>query len=261
MKIFALLLSSALFTFAGTEVKYPMGDITSHGYLALPEGVSAEAPVPGVIVVPEWWGNNDYAKSRADMLADLGYAALAIDMYGEGKTTTEPQQAGAWAQEATADLETMTTRFMAGMELLQQQEEVRSDKVAAIGYCFGGRVVTQMGLLNTSELAGIGSFHGSLNDLQFPKGSDDIDTQLLVCHGAQDDFISADDLSTFMTETVAHNADLTFISYPDAVHAFTNPAATKIGEELDLGIAYNKDADEKSWAALERFLASLFASS
>jgi dienelactone hydrolase len=260
MKTITLLLATALFSFAGTEVKYPAGEIEAHGYLALPPGTSAEAPVPGVIVVPEWWGNNDYAKQRADRLADLGYAAMAIDMYGEGKTTTDPKEAGAMAKEATSDPETTKTRFMAGLKLLQQQETVDGEKIAAIGYCFGGRIVIQMGLLDVDELDGIGSFHGSLNNLTFPKENDDIETQLLVCHGAQDSFISEEDLSTFITGTVSHNADLTFISYPDAVHAFTNPAATEMGEELDLGIAYNKDADEQSWATLERFLANLFSS-
>lgn len=258
MKALTLLLLSALVTLAGTEIKYQAGEVTAHGYLALPEDASAESPVPGVIVVHEWWGHNDYARKRADMIAELGYAALAIDMYGEGKTTTHPKDAGSFASEATAQLPIMKERFLAGMKTLQERPEVDESKIVSIGYCMGGKISLQMAVLGLESLVGAASFHGALG-IDFPKENDPLEARLLVCNGAQDNFIPSEVIASFMENATERQADLTFLNLPGAVHGFTNPGATALGQEHGLNIAYHKKADETSWSALKWFLESLFS--
>lgn len=257
MKTLALLLLTALTTLAGTEIKYQAGDVTAHGYLALPDDATADTPVPGIIVVHEWWGHNDYARKRANMLAELGYAALAIDMYGEGKATTHPKDAGGFAQEATAQLPIMKERFLAGMKTLQDRPEVNANQIASIGYCMGGKISLQMAALNLDNLLGAASFHGALN-IDFPEGNDPLKARLLVCNGANDGFIPPAAISAFMENSAQRKADLTFLNLPDAVHGFTNPGATALGEEHSIPIAYNQKADDTSWKALEWFLKNLF---
>lgn len=258
MKAFSLLILSAIAAFAGgIEVQYPAGDITAHGYLALPEGASAEQPAPGVIVIHEWWGHNDYARSRADKLAALGYAALAVDMYGEGKSTEHPADAGGFAKEATGRAEIMKTRFLAGLKTLQAHPEVDGEKIASIGYCMGGMISLQMAALEDAPIAGAASFHGALN-INFPEGEAPLKAKFLVCNGEKDNFIPASAIETFKENITSRKGDLTFISHPDAVHGFTNPGATALGEKNGINIAYNEAADKESWKALQTFLSDLF---
>ncbi|MEM9081250.1 MAG: dienelactone hydrolase family protein [Verrucomicrobiota bacterium] len=258
MKTLLTILALTLPLFAGEKIEYPAGSVTAHGYLALPEGASAEKPAPGVIVIHEWWGHNDYARSRADQLAALGYAALAIDMYGEGKTTTHPKDAGSFASEATSKLPVMKERFLAGMKTLQDRPEVDPSKIATLGYCMGGMISLQMAALNLDNLLGAASFHGALN-IDFPKDVTPLKAALLVCHGEDDSFIPADVISSFKEAAKARNAKLTFESYPGAVHGFTNPGATALGKEHGINIAYHQEADEKSWASLKTFLSETFS--
>lgn len=241
----------------GTEVEYQAGDVTAQGYLALPAAASADNPVPGVIVVHEWWGHNDYARKRADMLANLGYAAFALDMYGKGKSTTHPKDAGSFAKEATGKLDTMKTRFLAGMEVLQKHPAVKNNQIASIGYCMGGKISLQMAALNLDNLVAAASFHGALN-IEVPGDTETIQPLILVCHGADDSFISSDTLAEFKNQMTEHNANFTFKSYDGAVHGFTNPAATKLGKEHGLNLAYNKTADEASWDELKKLLKKAF---
>ncbi|MDP0489477.1 MAG: dienelactone hydrolase family protein [Verrucomicrobiota bacterium JB023] len=258
MKSIAILAMSALSAFAGSEVKYQAGDVTAHGYLALPEGASTENKVPGVVVIHEWWGHNDYARKRADMVAELGYAALAIDMYGKGKTTTHPKDAGSFAKEATSNNEVMKERFLAGMNFLQAQEQVDESKTIAMGYCMGGRIALQMAVMNTPNLLGAASFHGALN-VEVPEEVTIIKPKLLVCNGADDTFISQETIAEFKKAIVEHKGEMVFINFPDAVHGFTNPKATELGKKNNLNLAYNEEADEESWATFVDFAARVFA--
>lgn len=259
MKTIAFLLLSALTALAGIELEYKAGEITAQGYLALPESASAETPVPGVIVVHEWWGHNDYARKRADMIAELGYAALAIDMYGKGKATTHPKDAGAFAREATAQLPVMKERFLAGMKTLQERPEVDGAQIVSIGYCMGGKISLQMAALQLENLVGAASFHGALN-IDFPEETQPLKARLLVCNGADDSFIPPKAIAAFTENTTIRKADLTFLNLPEAVHGFSNPSATELGKKHGLNIAYNKTADQTSWKALEWFLKGLFES-
>jgi dienelactone hydrolase len=247
----------AIASIQGEEIVYQAGDTTLEGYIAW--DASKRGPRPGVIVVHEWWGHNDYARQRARMLAEEGYTALALDMYGKGKRADHPEDAQKLVMEATANAEVAKARFMAAYDLLRKHETVDPEKIAAIGYCFGGGIVLQMARLGT-DLDGVATFHGMLaTDAPAQPGA--IKAKLLVLHGADDPFIPKEQVQAFKNEMDAAEADYTFIEYPGVMHSFTNPAATELGKKFNLPLVYNEDADQKSWAELQRFLRALFGGS
>lgn len=257
MKPFLLLLSIPLFLVcqAGEGVSYPWGETTMKGYLAKPE--NAEGNAPAVLVVHEWWGHNDYARSRADKLAKLGYVALAVDMYGDGKTADHPKDAGKFAGEVMANMDDMRARFNAAKDFLVKQDGVDPDKIGAIGYCFGGAVVLHMAR-SGADLDAVASFHGSLASKSRAKKGD-VKAKVLVCHGEEDGFIKAEDIAALKKEMEEAEADFKFIAYPDALHGFTNPAATENGKKFGIPLAYDKTADKKSWRAMKKLLRSAFS--
>lgn len=237
------------------EIPYQSADgSTLIGYYAWDDAI--EGPRPAVVVVHEWWGLNDYAKRRARDLAALGYSALAIDMYGQGRNTEHPEDAKAFAQAASADAAVARGRFLAGLELLKQQPQSDAGKLAAIGYCFGGRVVLDMARQGVA-LAGVVSFHGALRTTT-PATPGSVKARVLVAHGAADSFISAEDIATFKQEMQQAGVDYRFHSYPDAKHSFTNPDAGSHATH-GLDVAYNRDADQHSWADMQAFFRELFA--
>ncbi|MFT5049289.1 MAG: dienelactone hydrolase [Chlamydiales bacterium] len=236
------------------EVTYDADGVECHGYLAYDPAVKGERP--GVLVVHEWWGHNEYARRRARMLAELGYTALAVDMYGEGRQAAHPADAQKFMMEIMGNIEAAKSRFVAAQELLIAHSTTEDASTAAIGYCMGGAVVLQMARQGL-DLDGVASFHGSLGT-DAPAGPGDIRARLLVLHGAADPFVSAEDMESFHREMVAAGADLRFIEYPGAKHAFTNPDATAMGVEFGLPLAYDADADEQSWVELEGFLEELY---
>ncbi|MCF6780690.1 dienelactone hydrolase family protein [Stutzerimonas stutzeri] len=236
------------------EIPYTAADGTKMvGYYAYDDAV--EGPRPGVVVVHEWWGLNDYAKQRARNLAELGYSALAIDMYGEGKNTDHPKDAMSFMQAATADADAAKARFNAGLDLLKQQQQTDAAKLAAIGYCFGGKVVLDMARQGV-PLDGVVSFHGALaTQTRAVPGS--VKARVLVEHGSADSMISLEDIAALNSEMVAAGADYQFDNHPGAKHGFTNPGADK-SKEKGLDLAYDKQADERSWANMQRFLEDTF---
>jgi dienelactone hydrolase len=238
----------------GKEVTYQAGDTMLKGYLAYDD--AQKGPRPGVLVVHEWWGPNEYVRKRANMLAELGYAALALDMYGEGKTASHPDDAGKFSSEISKNLPLAIDRFKAAYTLLQAQPVTDDDKMAAIGYCFGGAVVLQMARQGL-DLDGVVSFHGSLGT-QSPAQPGQVKASVLVAHGAADPFVSDEQVAAFKQEMQAANVDYRFIAYPGAKHAFTNPAADEAGQKFNLPLAYNKHADEKSWSAMQDFFHRVF---
>jgi dienelactone hydrolase len=236
------------------EVSYEVGGVTLEGYLVhAADGADGR---PGVIVVHEWWGHNDYARRRADMLAELGYTALAVDMYGDGKRAAHPKDAGAFAGEVLGNLEVAEARFRAAMEVLSAHASTDPDKLSAIGYCFGGTVVLQMARAGV-ELDGVASFHGSLAT-KTPADKGAVRAQVLVLHGDDDPMVPPAQVAAFKEEMAGAGVDIRFVGYPGATHAFTNPDADENAEKFGLPIAYDRAADEKSWAELERFLAELY---
>ncbi|HID82272.1 MAG TPA: dienelactone hydrolase family protein [Thiotrichales bacterium] len=239
----------------GEEVSYEAGDVTLKGYLAYDANIKGKRP--GVLVVHEWWGHNDYVRNRARMLAEMGYTALAIDMYGDGKSAQHPADAKKFMMEVMSNMQAGKARFLAAQRLLQDHATTDADKIAAIGYCFGGGIVLNMARMGL-DLDGVASFHGSLST-KMPAQPGDIKAKILVLHGGSDPFVTAEQVEAFKKEMADAKADMKLIVYPDAVHAFTNPGATAMGKEFDLPLAYNEDADKKSWGELEKFLNDLFA--
>ena len=239
------------------EISYRGNGINLAGYLAFDASVKGKRP--GVLVVPEWWGLNDYPRMRADMLAEAGYLALAIDLYGDGKTVTHPQDAMKLMQEVLADMPGCRARFNAGREALQSHPSIDSGKIAAIGYCLGGGVVLHMAR-HGSDLAAVASFHGSLPLSVVPELKDArITARVVAYNGEADSFVSAEAIAGFKAEMEKAGADYQFINLPGAFHGFSNPAATANGESFGLPLKYNELADQSSWAHLLLLLESAFA--
>ena len=236
------------------EIPYQSPDGTQLvGYYAWDDAVSGKRP--GVVVVHEWWGLNDYAKRRARDLAALGYSALAIDMYGEGRNTTHPADAKSFMQAATADADAARKRFLAGLDLLKQQPRTDKKKLAAIGYCFGGKVVLDMARQGI-PLAGVVSFHGPLATAT-PATPGSVKARILVEHGAADSMVDAKQVDDFKAEMYKADIDYRFVSLPGAKHGFSNPDADAYqAQGLDLG--YQKAADERSWDDMQEFFKELF---
>ncbi|MEN2393190.1 dienelactone hydrolase family protein [Pseudomonas halotolerans] len=239
------------------EIPYTSADGTKLiGYYAYDDAV--KGPRPGVVVVHEWWGLNDYAKRRARDLAGLGYSALAIDMYGDGKNTEHPKDAMAFMQAALKDGKAASARFQAGLDLLKKQPHTDPDKIAAIGYCFGGKVVLDAARQGV-PLAGVVSFHGALVT-NTPATPGSVKARILVEHGALDSMVTPDNVTAFKSEMDKAGADYKFVNLEGAKHGFSNPDADRLshGEHGGPDIGYNKEADEKSWADMQKFFKKIF---
>jgi dienelactone hydrolase len=249
---FAMLFTTAIDASIKTEtVEYKVGEVTHKGYLAWDD--ASQGRRPGVIVVHEWWGLNDYPKMRARKLAEMGYVAFCPDMYGEGKTTADAKQAGALATDHQKDMDRARARAMAAYQQLAGHTMVDRERIAAIGYCFGGTSVLNMARAGM-PLRGVVSFHGALaSPWKAEKGV--TTAQVLVCHGADDNFEPPEQLAAFQKEMTAAGVSWQMNIYSGAVHAFTNPDADKAGIP---GVAYNKLADERSWKAMSAFLREIF---
>jgi dienelactone hydrolase len=227
-------------------VEYKAGDTTLRGWIAY--DTAAKGKRPGVVVVHEWWGLNDYTKTRARMLAEAGYVAFAADMYGDGKMTDHPKEAGEWAGAVGANHEVAAARFNAALAQLKANSHVDDGHIAAIGYCFGGSVVLGMAM-SGAELDGVVTFHAGLPT---EPATAKIKARILVCHGAADAMATAEQIQTFQKNLADAGADWEFISYGNAKHSFTNPDADKHGIP---GLAYNEKADKRSWQTALDFLA------
>ncbi|MBI5102172.1 MAG: dienelactone hydrolase family protein [Nitrospirae bacterium] len=235
-------------------VSYSFQGVSMKGYLAYDKNIKGRRP--GVLVVHEWWGHNEYARKRARMLAEMGYTALAVDMYGDGKQAEHPSDAGKFSSELMKNFEVASGRFTAAMNFLKKQKTVDSANIAAIGYCFGGGVVLNMARQGV-DLKGVASFHGGFAAVR-PAVPGGVKPKVLVLHGADDKFATAEQIEAFKKEMKDAHADMTFISYPGAVHSFTNPDADMLGKKFNLPLGYNADADKKSWDELTGFLEAIF---
>ena len=233
-------------------VEYRQGDTRLVGYLAYPK--DAKGPLPGVLVVHEWMGLNDYAKRRAEQLAELGYVAFAADIYGDGKIAADAKEAKALSSLYKNDRALLRARTAAGLATLKAQPGVAQEKVAAIGYCFGGGAVLELAR-SGADVAGVVSFHGNL-DTPAPQDAKNIHAKVLALHGADDPYVPAEQVAAFEQEMRAAGVDWQLIVYGGAVHGFTNPAN---GNDNSKGAAYNVAADARSWAAMRQFFAELFA--
>jgi dienelactone hydrolase len=261
MKNIILLLSLCCFGGAvqaavqGEDVDYMVDGVTFKGYLAYDDAIRGKRP--GVLVVHEWWGQNEYVRKRARMLAALGYTAFAVDMYGEGKVADNPDEAGKLATEVSSDLPLEKTRFEAGMEVLRENETVDPNEIAAFGYCFGGGVVLNMARIG-ENLRGVASFHGTLGT-EYPAKPWTVRAHIISFSGDADPLIGANKVAAFRKEMDAAKVKYRVVTYPGAKHAFTNPDADELGKKFKLPIAYDAKADQDSWQQATVFLREVFA--
>jgi len=239
----------------GEEFTYDVEGVKLTGYIAYDAEVTGQRP--GVLIVHEWWGHDDYARDRARQLAGLGYTALALDMYGDGKKADHPEDAKKFMQEVMANMEAGTARFKAAKEILEKHPSSDPSRTAAIGYCFGGAIVVAMARAGL-DLKGVAAFHAGGLAGNAPAMPGAIKAKLLVGNGADDPFVNPEVVTAFKQEMKDAGVDLTYISYPGAKHSFTNPAATARGQKFGLPLEYNEAADKASWAELEKFLDRVF---
>jgi len=208
---------------------------------------------PGIVVYHEWWGLNDYAKKRARMLAELGYVAFAADMYGDDRVTTSPDQARQWMQQVTVDVDLWRERANLGLAQLEASDLVDKQKLAAIGYCFGGGTVLQMAY-GGADLRGVVSFHGSLPAAP-EEAKSKIKPKILALHGQADAMIPPEVVQNFEAKATAAEANWELVSYGGVRHGFTNPDAGKAGIA---NLKYDAQADARSWARMKDFFAEIF---
>ncbi|WP_410209716.1 dienelactone hydrolase family protein [Aquirhabdus sp.] len=247
--------SAALAAIQSKEIPYTAADGTKLvSYYVYDDAIKTKRP--GILVVHEWWGLNDYARKRATQLAKLGYAALAIDMYGDGKHTEKASEAMEMMHGVFNDASTSMTRAKAGLELLEAQPQVDTSKIGAIGYCFGGKIVLDMARAGL-PLAGVASFHGVLATAT-PAQASVVKAKILVLHGEADTMVKPAEVDAFKAEMKAGNVPYQFISYPNAKHGFSSPAADRLGKENMIDVGYNAAADKKSWHDMRVFFDSVF---
>lgn len=256
MKIMAFATAVFLTTFnvqaeLHTEaVEYKQGNTVLEGYLAYDGAI--KGPRPGVLVVHDWLGVEGYAKSRADQLAKLGYVAFAADIYGKDVRPKNPQEAGQQAGKFKGDRALLRARVNAALDVLKKQPQCDTKRTAAIGYCFGGTTVLELAR-SGADIAGIVTFHGGLDTPT--RDAKNIKCKVLICHGADDPYVPAADVTALQDELRAAGVDWQMIFYSGAVHSFTRPDA---GNDNSKGAAYNERADKRSWEAMRLFFAETF---
>lgn len=235
-------------------VEYQVDGESYTGYMAWND--SYEGPRPGVLVVHEWWGHNDFARDQAEKLAAAGYTAFALDMYGTGKLADHPRDAQEFMQEATANIDSVVDRFTTAMDILKQHDTVDGNKIAAQGYCFGGAVVLNMARIGM-DLAGVVSYHGSLGSpIELTPG--EISARIQVYTGGADSMVPADQVAGFVESMMNAEADFSVTSFPGVKHSFTNPGADRFAAEFDMPVGYDQDAAERSWEGTMRFYQEIF---
>lgn len=260
LKISLLLLSffiaySANAKVVTKEIDYKEGTTTMKGMVAFDDSIKGKRP--GVLIVHEWWGHNKHARDKAKMLAGEGYVAFAVDMYGGGKTADHPDTAGKFSSAVASNMPLAKARFEAAMNTLKGQANVEKDKIAAMGYCFGGGIVLNMARQGV-DLKGVTSFHGSIATKN-PAKKGDIKASIRVFNGAVDPFVKAEQIAALKKEMKNAGVDFEFVNYPGAKHSFTNPAANEIGKKFNLPLEYNAKADKDSWQKNLEFLKQIFA--
>lgn len=230
----------------GKEISYSCDGVEHKGFLAW----DADSPGirPGIMVIHEWWGVTDYIRQRCNMLAGIGYCAMAVDMYGQGYTADNPDAAGAAMNGVLGDMQSGTQRLRVGYETLLAQDQIDKEQTAAIGYCFGGAMVLHMARLGM-PLDAVVSFHGALGSFHTPHAGD-VKARILVCHGAEDAMVTMDDVAAFKVEMENARADHDVMVLAGAQHGFSNPDADVNGRKYGLPLGYSDSADQASWEAM-----------
>ncbi len=261
----ALLVAAAFFAIAcastsgdgpvpirAATVTYGPADAPLVGYLAMPE--HARGPRPVVLVVHEWWGRTAHADQTADGLARLGYVGFALDMYGDGRSTSDPKEAGAWAGAVRGDPAVLLARLHAALDFVRSVPQVDASRVACIGFCFGGTVSLEAAWAG-EDLKAVVSFHGNLTTPSAEQAPN-VKPSILVCHGADDPFVGKDAVDAFQQSMREHGYDWEFASFGGAVHSFTNPAADG---SFNPGAKFHPTAAFRAWRLATEFLAEHLA--
>lgn len=248
----SLLIPTYVWAAVHTEtIEYKLGDVTMEGYLAYDEAVSEKRP--GVVIVHDWMGMGEMPKRRAQMLAEMGYVAFAVDIYGKEVRPKNQDEASQQATFYKSDRSLLRQRALAGLDVLKQNPNVDTEQIAAIGYCFGGTTVLEMAR-SGADLRGVVSFHGGLNT-PTPDDAKNIKAKVLALHGADDPHVPMKEVEDFEKEMRDANVDWQMVSYGGAVHAFTVPEA---GSDNSKGAAYNEKADKRSWEDMKQFFNEIF---
>ncbi|TDO16604.1 MULTISPECIES: dienelactone hydrolase family protein [Halomonas] len=238
-----------------STIEYQVGDKNFTGYMAWDDESGQKRP--GVLVVHEWWGHNDFARNQAERLAEAGYTAFALDMYGSGKQAEHPETAKKFMQEATSDMDQVKARFMKALDILKSHESVDASRIAAQGYCFGGGVVLNMARMGV-DMDGVVSFHGALGSpLTAEPG--DVKARIQVYTGGADKLVPSDQVAGLVKEMQDAGVDLTLVSFPGVLHSFTNPNADKVAKQFSMPVGYDKEAANRSWEGTMRFYKAIFA--
>jgi dienelactone hydrolase len=237
------------------DVRFQAGAIASKAYLTLPK---APGPHPAILVAPEWWGCNDYTRMRAEMLAKLGYAALAMDLYGDGNIAHDPKQAGLFDAQLKRDRTEMNARFLAALKFLRARPEVDGERLAAIGYGTGGDVCMQMARNGMRGLDGVIAFHPFYKVHSPNPPILKARAKVLVCNAVEDPYIREGVIEKFKKEMKSVKTDLTIMDFGTAMQSFTVPGADKIGAKFNIPHVYNAKADASSWKAMQNFLTALW---
>jgi dienelactone hydrolase len=240
-------------------VEYKHDGVVLQGYLAYDDARTSAGAQPGVLIVHEWWGLNDYVRGRAEQLAKLGYVAFALDMYGKGVLATDPQAAGALAGQFYGK-PIMAERARAGLDQLLATGLVDPSRVVAIGYCFGGSTVQALAY-SGAPLAGIVSFHGGLIPATAETAAK-VRGKILICHGALDPATPHDKLLAYLKSLDDTKLDYRFVQYAGAYHAFTNPGADAVAAAnpgMRGFVAYSPSADRRSWQDMQDFFNEVLA--
>lgn len=245
--------AGALAAVHSETIEYRHGDIVLEGYLAYDSSLVGKGPLPGVLIAHEWMGLTDYEKGRANQLAELGFVAFVADVYGKGVRPQNAQEAGAQAGSFYGDRQLLRDRMNAGLQVLAQHQLSDDQRLAAIGYCFGGAAVLELAR-SGADVRGVVSFHGNLGTPN-PADAKGIKGKVLVLHGANDPHVSEEQVDEFESSMHDAGVDWQLVEYGGAVHGFTNPKNTG---DPSTGVAYNADADRRSWEHMKLFFAELF---
>lgn len=240
----------------GTETTYSSNGTKMKGYTA--SDVQKTGKRPGILVVHEWWGHNAHAREKAEKLAELGYVALAVDMYGDGKQAAHPGEAGEFAGMIMGNIDEAKARFESALATLKSRYDVDSTKIGAIGFCFGGSVVLSMAN-DGYDLDAVAAFHAGLTLPVMPTEGI-VKAKVLVANGGADPMITAQHVSDFKAAMDAAGVDYKYVEYPEAKHAFTNRGADELAKTFELthALAYNEKADKESWEEMKSLFASAF---
>ncbi|MBS1596305.1 MAG: dienelactone hydrolase family protein [Bacteroidetes bacterium] len=236
------------------EVDYADGTMPCQGYIAYDPAI--KTPRPAILILPEWWGVNEYPRQRAVMLAKLGYVAMVVDLYGRGKVVNTPGDATEASGNFYKDPSIARSRVNAALARLKTFPGVDPKNIGLIGYCFGGAMALDLARMG-EDFRGTVSFHAGLTGVDAIKGK--VKSKILVCQGGSDKFVTAAEIKAFRKNLDTTGVSYIFKTYDDAQHAFTNPAATETGKKFNLPIAYNEKADKESWEEMKKFFADVFA--